>query len=157
MWRQQQQQQYLISWLQQRLIKSRYFWVTSRNDQKIRKLPGWIKLFVSSFFISLITDGPQRHHPACGNELTSHLSPIHALQFFIAMQVQHSQIINQWLHFTQLSFSRFPLRKKERKIWFDKNLTHDFRTTSRCAGYLLDYSGGESICMVTHIASVRIF
>ena len=47
--------------------------------------------------------------------------------------------------------------ERKKNIWFDKNLTHDFRTTSRCAGYLRDSSGGEGICMVTHIASVRIF
>ena len=39
-----------------------------------------------------------------------------------------------------LTFSRFPLRKKIHKSCFDKNRTHDFRT-SRCAGYLLDHSG----------------
>ena len=48
-----------------------------------------------SFFllslISLIADGPHHyHHPACGHKGSSHLSPVHALQFFIAMQVQHS-------------------------------------------------------------------
>ena len=47
--------------------------------------------------------------------------------------------------------------EERKKIWFDKSLTHDFRTTSRCTGYQLDHSGGEGICMVTHIASVRIF
>ena len=49
--------------------------------------------FFSSFFfslISLIADGPHHYHPACGHKGSSHLSPVHALQFFIAMQVQHS-------------------------------------------------------------------
>ena len=41
-------------------------------------------------FISLIADGPHHYHPACGHKGSSHLSPVHALQFFIAMQVQHS-------------------------------------------------------------------
>ena len=41
-----------------------------------------------------------------------------------------------------LTFLRFPLRKKERKSYFGKNRTHDFRT-SRCAAYLLDHSGDE--------------
>ena len=41
-------------------------------------------------FISLIADGPRHYHPACGHKRSSHLSPVHALQFFIAMQVQHS-------------------------------------------------------------------
>ena len=42
------------------------------------------------FFISLIADGPHYYHPACGHKGSSHLSPVHALQFFIEMQVQHS-------------------------------------------------------------------
>ena len=42
--------------------------------------------------------------------------------------------------FYLLTFSRFPLRKKEHKSYFGKNRTHYFRT-SRCAGYLLDPSG----------------
>ena len=46
--------------------------------------------FFSSFFISPSADGPHHYHPACGHKGSSHLSPIHALQFFIAMQVQHS-------------------------------------------------------------------
>ena len=48
--------------------------------------------FFSSFFslISLIADGPHHYHPACGHKGSSHLSPVCALQFFIAMQVQHS-------------------------------------------------------------------
>ena len=50
------------------------------------------RCFFSLFFslISLITDGPHHYHPACGHKGYSHLSPVHALQFFIAMQVQHS-------------------------------------------------------------------
>ena len=43
--------------------------------------------------------------------------------------------------FYLLTFPRFPLRKKEHKTYFSKNRTHDFRTTSRYAGYLLDHSG----------------
>ena len=38
----------------------------------------------------MIADGPHHYHPACGHKGSSHLSPVHALQFFIAMQVQHS-------------------------------------------------------------------
>ena len=45
------------------------------------------------------------------------------------------------IKFYLLTFPRFPLRKKEHKSYFGKNRTHDFRT-SRCAGYLLDHSGG---------------
>ena len=44
------------------------------------------------------------------------------------------------VEFYLLTFPRFPLRKKEHKSYFGKNRTHDFRT-SRCTGYLLDYSG----------------
>ena len=40
--------------------------------------------------ISLIADGPHHYHPAYGHKGSSHLSPVHALPFFIAMQVQHS-------------------------------------------------------------------
>ena len=47
------------------------------------------------------------------------------------------------VEFYLLTFPRFPLRKKEHKFYFGKNRTHDFRTTSRCAGYLLDHSGDE--------------
>ena len=48
------------------------------------------RLLYIFFFISLIADGPHHYHPACGHKGSSHLSPVHALQFFIAMQVQHS-------------------------------------------------------------------
>ena len=46
--------------------------------------------FFFSSFISLIADGPHHYHPACGHKRSSHLSPVHALQLFIAMLVQHS-------------------------------------------------------------------
>ena len=51
-----------------------------------------LKASTAIFFfpISLIADGPQRCHPACGHNGSSHLSPVHALRFFIVMQVQHS-------------------------------------------------------------------
>ena len=50
------------------------------------------------------------------------------------------------VEFYLLTFSRFPLRKKEHKSYFGKNRTHDFRT-SRCAVYLLDHSGDECVCV----------
>ena len=54
-------------------------------------LPNRPPAFFSSFsFISLIADGPHHYHPACGHKESSYLSPVHALQFFIAMHVQHS-------------------------------------------------------------------
>ena len=40
--------------------------------------------------ISLVADGPHHYHPVCGHEGSSHLSPVHTLQLFIAIQVQHS-------------------------------------------------------------------
>ena len=57
------------------------------------------------------------------------------LQFSIAMQVQHSynSSANGWILLTHA---------------FDKNRTHDFRTTSRCAGYLLDHSGDEGCAVI---------
>ena len=44
------------------------------------------------------------------------------------------------VEFYLLTFSRFPLRKKEHKSYFGKNRTHDFRN-GRCADYPLDHSG----------------
>ena len=117
---------------------------------KSKDQPGKMaNLLVVSFFsffslISLIADGPDHYHPACGHKGSSHLSPVHALHFFIAMQVQHSynSSTNGWILLSQ--FPRFPLRKKEHKSYFGKNRTHDFRA-SRCAGYLLDHSGDEGL------------
>ena len=48
--------------------------------------------------------------------------------------------------FYLLTFPRFPLRKKEQKSCFEKNRTHDFRT-SRCAGYLLDHPQATYVYM----------
>ena len=65
------------------------------------------------------------------------------------------------VEFYLLTFPRFPLRKKEHKSYFGKNRTHDFRTTSRRAAYLLDHSGVEcAIKMVRRSTSskrVKIF
>ena len=47
------------------------------------------------------------------------------------------------VEFYLLTFLRFPLRKNEHNFSFGENRTHDFRTTSRCEGYLLDHSGDE--------------
>ena len=53
--------------------------------------PARVLLFFFFFpLISLRADGPHHYHPACGHKGSSHHSPVHALQFFIAMQVQHS-------------------------------------------------------------------
>ena len=54
------------------------------------------------------------------------------------------------VEFYLLTFPRFPLRKKEHKSYFGKNRTHEFRT-SRCAAYLLNHSGDESLNLVYYI------
>ena len=71
--------------------------------------------FLFSSLISLIiADGPHHYyHPACGHKGSSHLSPVHALRFFIAMQVQ--QLVNQWLDFIYPRSHAFRYRKKEQK------------------------------------------
>ena len=65
------------------------------------------------------------------------------------------------VEFYLLTFPRFPLRKKEHKSYFGKNRTHDFRTTSRCAGYLLDHSGDEINSILGHpggsVGNLEIF
>ena len=98
--------------------------------------------------ISLIGEGPLHYHIACGHKGSSHLSPVHALQFFIAMQVQHSSYnssTNQWLNFT---YSRSHAFRYERKNTNPTLLVRIELTTSaltsRCAGYLLDHSGDNS-------------
>ena len=76
-----------------------------------------------------------------GHKGSSHLSPVHALQFFLS-RCMFSTLTTRppMVEFYLLTFPRFPLRKKEHKSYFGKNRTHDFRT-SRCADYLLDHSG----------------
>ena len=66
-------------------------YMTAKNNVMI----SYKVLFFSFFsffssFISLIADGLHHYHPACGHKGSFHLSQVHALQFFIAMQVQHS-------------------------------------------------------------------
>ena len=59
------------------------------------------------------------------------------------------------VEFYLLTFPRFPLRKKKHKPYFGKNRTHDFRT-SRCADYLLDYSG-EVDCIKRTTAALSVW
>ena len=72
----------------------------------------------NSFFfffslISLIADGPHHYHPACGHKGSSHLSPVHALQFFYRdASTALLQLVNQWLNFT---YSRSHAFRYERK------------------------------------------
>ena len=81
--------------------------------------------FFFSFFVSLINsiaDGASTV-PSClwSLRIFPNLSPIHALRFFIAMQAQHcynsSTNHNGSTLLMILTFSRFPLRKKEHKFW----------------------------------------
>ena len=95
-------------------------------------------LFFSFFssLISLIADGPHHYHPACGHKGSSHLSPVHALQFFIAMQVQHSyNSSNQWLNFT---YSRSHAFRYERNNT-NPTLVRIELTTSALAGVQVTY------------------
>ena len=70
--------------------------------------------FFSFFsFISLIADGPHHYHLACGHKGSSHLSPVHALQFFYRdASSALLQLVNQWLNFT---YSRSHAFRYERK------------------------------------------
>ena len=69
-------------------------------------------LFLFSF-ISLIADGSHHYHPACGHKESSHLSPVHALQFFYRdASSALLQLVNQWLNFT---YSRSHAFRYERK------------------------------------------
>ena len=53
--------------------------------------------------ISLIADGPHHYHPACGHKGSSHLSPIHALQFFYRdASSALLQLVNQWLNYCKV-------------------------------------------------------
>ena len=120
---------------------------TFRWDHRLQIQNLFGVLFFSSFFsfISLIADGPHHYHPACGHKGSSHLSPVHALQFFLSRCKFSTLTTRQpMVEFYLLTFPRFPLRKKEHKSYFGKNRTHDFRT-SRCATYLLDHSGDERL------------
>ena len=75
----------------------------------------YIHTFFSFYFsfISLIADGPHHYHPACGHKGSSHLSPVHALQFFYRdASSALLQLVNQWLNFT---YSRSHAFRYERK------------------------------------------
>ena len=86
----------------------------SRARGHRRRLPFPYHRFLSFFsFISLIADGPHHYHPACGHKGSSHLSPVHALQFFYRdASSALLQLVNQWLNFT---YSRYHAFRYERK------------------------------------------
>ena len=116
--------------------------VHEESPQESFFYPSSILFFLFSF-ISLIADGPHHYHPSCGHKRSSHLSPVHALHFFIRFKFSTLTTRQPMVEFNLLTFPRFPLRKKEHKSYFGKNRTHGFRT-SRCAAYLLDHSGDNT-------------
>ena len=79
---------------------------------------GGVSFFFFSFFFFFffhltIADGPHHYHPACGHKGSSHLSPVHALQFFYRdASSALLQLVNQWLNFT---YSRSHAFRYERK------------------------------------------
>ena len=87
-------------------------------------------------FISLIVDGPHHYHPACGHKGSSHLSPVHALQFFYRdASSALLQLVNQWLNFT---YSRSHAFRYERKKT-NPTLVRIELTTSVLANVQLTY------------------
>ena len=95
--------------------------------------------FFFSFFFNLTYSRWTSSLPSClwSQRILPSL-PVHALQFFIAMQVQHSflQLVNQWLNFT---YSRSHTFRYERKNTNPTLVRIELTTsvlTSRCAAYL---------------------
>ena len=87
-------------------------------------------------YISLIADGPHHYHPACGHKGSSHLSPVHALQFFYRdASSALLQLVNQWLNFT---YSRSHAFRYERKNTNPTLVRIEF-TTSALAGVQVTY------------------
>ena len=63
------------------------------------------------------------------------------------------QLVNQWLNFTYSRSHAFRYERNNTNPTLVRIETHDFRTTSRCADYLLDHSGDEVciyVCMYGH-------
>ena len=85
---------------------------------------------------ALIADGPHHYHPACGHKGSSHLSPVHALQFFYRdASSTLLQLVNQWLNFT---CSRSHAFRYERKNT-NPTLVRIELTTSALAGVQITY------------------
>ena len=96
----------------------------------------FIYLFIYLFFFSVRADGPHHYHPACGHKGSSHLSPVHALQFFYRdASSALLQLVNQWLNFT---YSRSHAFRYERKNTHP-NLVRIELTTSVLADVQLTY------------------
>ena len=75
--------------------------------------------FCFVFLISLIADGPHHYHPACGHKGSSYPSPVHALQLFIAMQVQHSykSSTNGWILLTHVPTRSVTEERTQILLW----------------------------------------
>ena len=85
---------------------------------------------------SCIADGPHHYHPACGHKGSSHLSPVHALQFFYRdASSALLQLVNQWLNFT---YSRSHAFRYERKNTNPTKVRIELTTSALAgnAGYL---------------------
>ena len=67
-----------------------------------RVLVGVFPNFIFQLFFHLPYSRWASSHLACGHEGSSHLSPVHTLRIFIAMQVQHSynSSTNSWILLT---------------------------------------------------------
>ena len=87
---------------------------SKRQGSSERVLPWQVTYFIFIHsFTSLIADEPHHYHPACGHKGSSHLSPVHALQFFYRdASSALLQLVNQWLNFT---YSRSHAFRYERK------------------------------------------
>ena len=101
-----------------------------RTERKYR----WTD-YIFFIFFSLIADEPYiTILPVVTKDLP--ISPWFTPYIFLS-RCKFSTLTNHepMVEFYLLTFPRFPLRKKEHKSYFGgKNRTHDFRTTSRCAG-----------------------
>ena len=96
-------------------------------------------LYIYIYIISLIADGPHHYHPACEVNYDLPISPrFTPYDFLSRCKFSNLSTRQPMVEFYILTFPRFPLRKKEHKSYFGKNRTHDIRTSSRCAGYLLE-------------------
>ena len=108
-----------------------------------------IYIYIYNFFFNLSYSRWTSSLPSClwSQRIFPSLPGSRLTTFYRDASSALLQLVNQWLNFTSSrshAFRCFPLRKKEHKSYFGKNRTHDFHT-SRCAGYLLDKSGDESV------------
>ena len=85
----------------------------------------------------------QRRHPACGHEGPSHLSLVFAYDFFVQCKFSILTTCQLMVEFYLLTFSRFPVRKKEHNFLFSQ-LTTSALLLGECS-YLLDHSSDEGI------------